>query len=678
MERQIQPGMKKISGRKGGPLLQFLTSGQFENPRDESVMDAMIRYVIYNVALVAGSAFLISFGTTVFLNGNIIRGCLDIALGIICIMVIFLLRTKVPYIVSGLIPLAPFGVLCVMLVLSGGEQGFAGLWIYAYPPIVIFILGLYAGTILSVLVFLGLAAVTLIPGLAGFNYILPIAFRFIAVYALTTVLIVAYEQIRVLKDRWVKQLTQALKIERDEIAAMKDNLPVGMFLMDKDFLIQPSYSKFLGNILDAGELQGKNFVEVISASITAKERDILEDYFRMVLNRSFKAQMLADINPLVEFTYENQTKKSQKVLRSSFAAIDRGSGDFFVLGTLEDVTAEKELARQLAEEENKREDEMRALFQVIQIEPRVFSDFLEDAEYEFDRINEILKNKELSAREAMVDIFQSIHAIKSNAVILGLENFSGKLHRLEAKISALREKDDVSFEDVLRITLAMEKIMQEKDIFRHTIDKIQSFNKAIGDSRRQDRYVLVETLTGACEKAAEAVNKKASMVIEEIDGIVLEKGPRRIIKEILTQLVRNSVYHGIESPEDRAARGKDQTGNIRISIKFDGEKIHIKLADDGKGLDYEKIREKARALNLLKDGEDGGDKNRLLQFIFSPGFSTAEGADVHAGRGIGLNLVRERIRDLQGSIKLQSEAGKGTVFNIFLPLEPAPAAVKAG
>jgi two-component system chemotaxis sensor kinase CheA len=660
-----------MPGKKGGILLQFLTSGQFENPRDESVMDAMIRYVIYNVALIFGATFLVSFGITVILEGNIVRGCLDIAMGILCIAVIFLLRTKVPYIVSGLLPLAPFGVLCVMLVLGGGEQGFAGLWIYTYPLFTIFILGLYAGTILSALVFVGLTVVTLVPGLAGYNYILPIAFRFIAVYALTAIVIGVYEYIRILKDRWVKQLTRALKIERDEITAMKDNLPVGMFLMDKDFLIQPSYSKFLENILNAGELQGRNFVEVISASITAKERDILEDYFRMVQNRSFKAKMLADINPLVEFTYKNEAAETKKVLRSSFAAVDRGGGEFFVLGTLEDVTTEKELARQLAEEENKREDEMRALFQVIQVEPRVFSDFIEDAEYEFDRINETMKNKELSAHEAMVDIFQSVHAIKSNAVILGLEDFSGKLHLLETKISALREREDITFEDVLHLTLEMERIMKEKDKFRDTIEKIQSFNMAVGSSRRQDRYVLVETLTTACEKAAAALHKKVNLVIEEIDGIVLEKGPRRVIKETLTQLVRNSVYHGIESPDEREAQGKDQTGSIRISIKHTNEKIHIKLADDGKGLDYEKIRKKARDLNMLKNEEDGRDKNQLLQFIFAPGFSTADDTDVHAGRGIGLNLVRERIRDLHGSIKLQSETGKGTVFNIFLPMQPA-------
>jgi two-component system chemotaxis sensor kinase CheA len=397
----------------------------------------------------------------------------------------------------------------------------------------------------------------------------------------------------------------------------------------------------------------------------------------MIINRSFDAKMLEDINPIQEFSYVNELTGTQKTLRSSFTTVDRGWGQFFILGTLEDITAQKELARQLADEENKREEEMRALFQVIQVEPRVFNDFIEDTEYEFDRINDILKDKKLSAQDAMVDIYQSVHAIKSNALILGLENFSGKLHELEAKIKELRDGDEVSFEDVLHITVELEKVMKEKDKFRETIDKIHSFRVGMGDSRRQDRYVLVETLTKACEKASAALNKKVNMVVEDIDGIVLEKGPRRIIKEILTQLVRNSVYHGIENAEEREASGKDRIGNIRLSIKCSDNKIHIKLSDDGKGLDFDKIRRKAEALRMFKDKDAANDKNQLLKIIFSPGFSTEETANLHAGRGIGLNLVRERIRDLHGSIKLQSEPGKGTTFNIFLPMESMPAVNKA-
>ncbi|MDR3160186.1 MAG: hypothetical protein LBU28_01050 [Spirochaetaceae bacterium] len=661
---------------KTDAVLRFFTSGKFENPRDEAVMDQVVRYVIFNVALMIGAAFLILFGVSVITGGNASRGIADLFIGFTCILNIFLLRTRIPFTVCGLIPLVPFGFLCGVLMINGGEGGFAGLWIYAYPLIVVFIMGLHIGSVLSGLLLAGIIAAAFIPGLAGFTYTLPIAFRILAVYVLVLVLTFVYEQIRVMKDQWARQLTVALKSERDEIAAMKDNLKTGIFLMDQALLIQPAYSRALEHVLGMDNLQGKRFTDLLASSIKAKERETLEDYFGMILNRSFDAKMLEDINPLVEFDYVNPTGDI-KTLRGSFGAVDRGGGIFFVLGTLEDITTEKLLQQQLKAEEGRMDEEMRALFQVIQIEPGVFSDFIEDTEYEFERINRVLKNNELSSREAMVDIYQSVHAIKSNALILGLDNFSGKLHELESEIKNLRDNEGVSFEDVLHITVELEKIMKEMDKFRRTVHRLQTFKAHVGDSRRQDRYVLVETLTKACEKTSAAQNKKARFVVEELDGRVLEYGPRRVIKEVLTQLVRNAVSHGLEHPDERARQGKDPQGLIRLSITYKENQIHLKLTDDGRGLDFEKIRRQAEKLHLFRKEEEARDKNQLLKIIFSPGFSTAEEVDAHAGRGIGLNLVRERIKELQGSIKLRSEPGKGTIFHIFIPLEMKPELNKA-
>jgi two-component system chemotaxis sensor kinase CheA len=334
---------------------------------------------------------------------------------------------------------------------------------------------------------------------------------------------------------------------------------------------------------------------------------------------------------------------------------------------MEDISAAKELERQLIEQAHKREEEMKALFQVIQVDPAVFGDFIGDTEYEFERINDTLKDKDISAKDALISIYQSAHAIKSDALILGLDNFSTKLHELENVIKKFRDDEDVSFENVLHVTVELEKIMKEKDKFRLIIDKIEAFKTTAG-GRRRDRYVLVETLTKACEKAAIDQNKDVAFNIDELDGSILEHGPRRIIKEVLTQLVRNSVTHGIELPEERKAAGKDGQGTIRLSITRENELIHLKLSDDGKGLDFNKIRERALSQNLLSK-EDANNKNHLLQVIFAPGFSTADSADLHAGRGIGLNLVRERVKELKGSIKLSSEPGKGTTFNLLIPLE---------
>jgi two-component system chemotaxis sensor kinase CheA len=385
----------------------------------------------------------------------------------------------------------------------------------------------------------------------------------------------------------------------------------------------------------------------------------------MIFNHSFEQDMLDDINPLGEFHFINNMTGEKKVFNCNFSVIEQACEETFILAALYDVTARVELQQRLIEEENRRQEEMKNVFELIQVQPRVFNDFYDDTEYEFKRINETLKNDEMSAHTALVEIYQSVHAIKSNAVILGLNTFSDKVHKLESEIKRLRESEAVPFVDMLNLAIELEKLSREKDGFRTTIEKINSYK--FSNNRSQGQYVLIESLTKTINKVSGDLGKNINFIIDEIDDEAIEKGHRRIIKETLMQLVRNSAAHGIESPPDRAACGKDETGIIRLSVKLTGENIHVKLEDDGRGFDYRKIAEKALQLNMIKP-QDTNDKNALLRVIFSPGFSTAETEGIHAGRGIGLSLVQDRVRSVKGSIKVQSKPGKGTIFNIFLPI----------
>ena len=144
-----------------------------------------------------------------------------------------------------------------------------------------------------------------------------------------------------------------------------------------------------------------------------------------------------------------------------------------------------------------------------------------------------------------------------------------------------------------------------------------------------------------------------------------------MMKEILTQLVRNAVHHGIEMTEERLARGKDETGKITLSVTMEDPPgaVRMILADDGQGLDFNRIAETAVAKGLLKNPDTGrNDPKQLLNCIFSPGFSTSETEDMHAGRGIGLNLVRDRVREANGKINVKTQAGRGLSFDITIPV----------
>ncbi|MDR1239988.1 MAG: hypothetical protein LBK27_07730 [Treponema sp.] len=466
---------------------------------------------------------------------------------------------------------------------------------------------------------------------------------------------------------YMNRIKRIAEAATEEITAMKDSLGIGVFLMDRGLVIQPQYSKVLEQVLGEPNLSNRKFTDLLTASLSQKGMESLSDYFTMLINQSFDAKMMEEINPVDEMHYVNIRTREEKDLRCSFSLVDQGKDAIFILGTIADSTNEKLLQQQLTEEEGKREEEMRTLFEIIQVDPRIFGEFLDDTEYEFDQINDLLKNKEISARLALLDIFQSVHAIKSNAIILGLENFSRKMQLLESEIKARLDKADINFEDILHLTVEIERIMREKDKFQKTLKRIQTFK--INDVRNQDEYVLVQSLIRAMDKAAQDLGKKVALTVDALNPRAMEIGPRRLMKEVLMQLVRNAVCHGIEKPEDRAARGKDESGHITLSVVLEGDKIHMILADDGAGINFNHIRERAKELNLLKEPEDRKNNRHLIQVLFSPGFSTAEEVGLHAGRGVGLSLVRDRLHSVNGSIKIQTEEGKGTTFHVFLPLE---------
>jgi two-component system chemotaxis sensor kinase CheA len=496
---------------------------------------------------------------------------------------------------------------------------------------------------------------------------MPVASRLMSVYFLITILTIVYEWVRLAKDRWVKRLTEELRIERDKIVTMQNNISAGLFLMDADTVIQPAYSTALEDILSAPDLAGKKFTDLLSSSFKAQDIGTIGDYFNMVMDAVIDETMLKDMNPLQNLPYTAVATMEEKTLKCGFARVDQGKGEFYILGTIEDVTSETKLRKKLEEEEQKRQEEMRSLFEVMEVDSKVFGDFVEDMEFEFDRINGVLRKGELSNNDMMVEMYQSAHAIKSNAVILGLGNFGGKVHDLESQIKELRENDTVSFEDMLHISVELERLMKEKDKFREIINKIKSFGE--GEAAKGDVEVFIETLIKAGERVSEDTGKKARLETKHFDAAALTSGPRRIMKEVLTQLVRNAVYHGIEPPETRRERGKEETGTIKLSIVLRDSDIHIILQDDGQGLDFNRIGEKAKEMGLIQKPEDAENKNYLSSLIFMPAFSTSDHEDMHAGRGIGLNLVRERIKEVNGTIKLKSVEGNGTLFDVCIPIK---------
>jgi len=169
---------------------------------------------------------------------------------------------------------------------------------------------------------------------------------------------------------------------------------------------------------------------------------------------------------------------------------------------------------------------------------------------------------------------------------------------------------------------------------------------------------LVRDLAGKMGKQIELQTYGRST---ELDKSLIER-----IIDPLTHLVRNSLDHGIETPEERLAAGKDSVGRLVMSAQHNGGNIVIEVSDDGAGLNRQKILEKALAQGLSVS-EDMPDED-VWQLIFAPGFSTADQVTDISGRGVGMDVVRRNIHDLGGQVQLSCVPGQGTTTRIILPL----------
>lgn len=150
-----------------------------------------------------------------------------------------------------------------------------------------------------------------------------------------------------------------------------------------------------------------------------------------------------------------------------------------------------------------------------------------------------------------------------------------------------------------------------------------------------------------------------------MDRTVVEK-----IGDPLVHMIRNSMDHGIETPDERAEGGKDETGEVVLRAYYQGDNIVLELADDGRGISSSKILKKAIERGLAQEGLNY-TRDEILKFLFMPGFSTAEKVSDISGRGVGMDVVRSNVQKLRGRIDLISEEGKGSTVRICLPLTMA-------
>jgi two-component system chemotaxis sensor kinase CheA len=144
------------------------------------------------------------------------------------------------------------------------------------------------------------------------------------------------------------------------------------------------------------------------------------------------------------------------------------------------------------------------------------------------------------------------------------------------------------------------------------------------------------------------------------------------MRDPLVHVLRNAVDHGIESPDEREAAGKDPTGHVRLTAERERDHVIIEVADDGGGLDPDQLREKAVDEGVkTQEAVEAMEDDEVYDLVFHPGFSTAEEVTDVSGRGVGMDVVRTTARDLDGSVSVESDPGEGTTVRFRLPVTVA-------
>jgi len=203
-------------------------------------------------------------------------------------------------------------------------------------------------------------------------------------------------------------------------------------------------------------------------------------------------------------------------------------------------------------------------------------------------------------------------------------------------------------------------------ISRNLDRKLTELQKSVIETRMVPVGQIYSKLSRTVRKVARELKKEIELVLRgedtELDKMMVEE-----LTDPLMHIIRNALDHGIESPDERVAKGKDPEGRVTLNAYQQGNSVVLDVIDDGRGIDPEKVRQVAVKRGLIGEKESI-DEKRAHELIFAPGFSTASAVSEISGRGVGLDVVKKNIQELKGTIDVISGVGEGTTFRIMLPI----------
>lgn len=483
---------------------------------------------------------------------------------------------------------------------------------------------------------------------------------------------------------------------RDIFATVRE----GLFLVDRDLRIGGAHSDSLLSLLRAETPAGARLEDVLRPLVDDRTLQAALRFLGLLWKDKINEELIDSVNPLsqVEVHFPRpQGGRDTRHLSFSFRRV-RSRGAMHeadtVLGTVADVTDRVLLAQELEQVRAEHESQAAMLLQVMKVEPQQLETFLGVLDGACRKANAMLTAPGMTQdelRRKLNGVFRELHAVKGEGTALGLTSISMRIHAMEEILTGLRSHHELAGADFVPLVVRLDELMTHAAAITQMQQRVASVRPALAELQAPPPEVASAAAGGdpaaprAPERAAalEAVLRQitrevATAVAREVrlhtEG--LNKVPpvyAAVVKDIAIQMIRNSICHGIEQPEERAIAGKTPGGTIRVVFYDQGtDDYGLTVEDDGRGLDYERILDKALRDGLLKPQQAMQlDRASIFRLIFQPGFTTAATVSEHAGRGVGLDVVSAMIRERGGRIGVSTAPGQYTRFKILLPKKPA-------
>ena len=382
---------------------------------------------------------------------------------------------------------------------------------------------------------------------------------------------------------------------------------------------------------------------------------------------------IADLNPLVDlkFTFRDKGLVTTKYLNFTFRRIkSKKSKKIDLIVTVRDVTQQIMLAQQLKEEEARREKLLQLMLSILDVEPKMLSDFTESANRELTFIDDIMNHAEIDDyNHLLVKVQRSIHLVKGNAKLLNIDFFAEQAHKFEDHVSdLLKSSDEINDNSIQPLRKRLAEIQTGMTEMESIIEKIGKVLSHKDKTKRTDAGMLLHSLENLINSFSSDLGKKIKFDYKNFKRDMIPERYHLLIKEVLIQLIRNSISHGIETPEERLKLKKPEFGVIEISTFKQNGTVGLKFRDDGRGLQIEKLKQ--RAINSGKwtaEEVEKWDRQHLAELIFASGITTSDTVDMVSGRGVGMDGVKHRLSEYKGKINVHFDPDKYCEFEILLP-----------